>query len=42
MVGKSEHLHAVHVASDAPAGTLLPVRITASAPNSLAAETRPG
>jgi tRNA-2-methylthio-N6-dimethylallyladenosine synthase len=40
MVGKSEHLHAVHVATAAPAGTLLPVRITASAAHSLAAEHR--
>ncbi len=40
MVGKSEHLHAVHVVTDAPVGTLLPVRIVASAPNSLRAEPR--
>jgi tRNA-2-methylthio-N6-dimethylallyladenosine synthase len=38
MVGKSEHLHAVHVQTDAPAGTLLRVRIVESAPNSLGAE----
>jgi tRNA-2-methylthio-N6-dimethylallyladenosine synthase len=38
MVGKSEHLHAVHVTTDAPRGTLIPVRITASAAHSLAAE----
>lgn len=38
MVGKSEYLHAVHVYTDAPTGTLLPVRVTASLPNSLAAE----
>jgi tRNA-2-methylthio-N6-dimethylallyladenosine synthase len=39
MVGKSDHLHAVHV--DDPSGQvgeLVRVRITASAPNSLAAE----
>jgi tRNA-2-methylthio-N6-dimethylallyladenosine synthase len=40
MVGKSEHLHAVHVMTAAPLGTLLPVRITASASHSLAAEAR--
>ncbi len=40
MVGKSEHLHAVHVATEAPRGTLLPVRITASAAHSLAAAPR--
>ena len=40
MVGKSEHLHAVHVVTPAPAGALLPVRITASAAHSLAAEPR--
>jgi len=38
MVGKSEHLHAVHVTTSAPRGTLLPVRVTMSATNSLAAE----
>ena len=38
MVGKSEHLHAVHVQTDAAPGTLLPVRIVASAPHSLTAE----
>jgi len=38
MVGKSDHLHAVHVTgSDARPGQLLRVRITASAANSLAA-----
>ncbi|MEM9248947.1 MAG: tRNA (N6-isopentenyl adenosine(37)-C2)-methylthiotransferase MiaB, partial [Pseudomonadota bacterium] len=40
MVGKSEHLHAVHVLADAPVGTLLPVRIVENAPNSLRAEAR--
>ncbi len=39
MVGKSEHLHAVHVAAAGiEAGTLAPVRITASAPHSLQGE----
>ncbi|MFV0300854.1 MAG: tRNA (N6-isopentenyl adenosine(37)-C2)-methylthiotransferase MiaB [Paracoccus sp. (in: a-proteobacteria)] len=39
MVGKSDYLHAVHVhAPDAKPGDLLRVRITASAPNSLAGE----
>jgi tRNA-2-methylthio-N6-dimethylallyladenosine synthase len=37
MVGKSDHLHAVHVADpDGRVGELVRVRITASAPNSLA------
>ncbi len=36
MVGKSDHLHAVHVQDNAEAGELVRVRITASAPNSLA------
>ena len=37
MVGKSDHLHAVHVAdSEGRVGDLVRVRITASAPNSLA------
>jgi len=37
MVGKSDHLHAVHVADpEARVGELVRVRITASAPNSLA------
>jgi tRNA-2-methylthio-N6-dimethylallyladenosine synthase len=40
MVGKSEYLHAVHVAgSTAAAGDLMAVRITASEANSLAGET---
>lgn len=39
MVGKSDHLHAVHVYDpDARAGELVRVRVTASATNSLAAE----
>ncbi|MFB2593735.1 tRNA (N6-isopentenyl adenosine(37)-C2)-methylthiotransferase MiaB [Paracoccus sp. p4-l81] len=40
MVGKSDYLHAVHVATDGAvrAGDLRAVRITASAPNSLAGE----
>ncbi|EGJ20387.1 (dimethylallyl)adenosine tRNA methylthiotransferase [Cereibacter sphaeroides WS8N] len=39
MVGKSDHLHAVHVEDPAGrVGDLVRVRITASAPNSLAAE----
>ncbi len=39
MVGKSEHLHAVHVSAGSIApGDLLGVRITHSAPNSLAGE----
>ncbi|WP_068299586.1 tRNA (N6-isopentenyl adenosine(37)-C2)-methylthiotransferase MiaB [Pararhodobacter sp. CCB-MM2] len=39
MVGKSDHLHAVHVSNcDAKPGDLVRVRITGSAPNSLAAE----
>jgi tRNA-2-methylthio-N6-dimethylallyladenosine synthase len=36
MVGKSEYLHAVHVLSDASAGNIARVRITASSTNSLA------
>ena len=37
MVGKSDHLHAVHVTDpDGRAGDMVRVRITASAPNSLA------
>ena len=35
MVGKSDHLHAVHVQCDLPVGTLARVRITESGPNSL-------
>ncbi|WP_116130969.1 tRNA (N6-isopentenyl adenosine(37)-C2)-methylthiotransferase MiaB [Tropicimonas sp. IMCC34043] len=35
MVGKSDHLHAVHVQTDLPVGTLARVRITESGPNSL-------
>ncbi len=39
MVGKSDHLHAVHVEDKAgQVGDLVRVRITASAPNSLAGE----
>ena len=39
MVGKSDHLHAVHVTSDkVSTGDLARVRITASGPNSLAGE----
>ncbi|WP_434614498.1 tRNA (N6-isopentenyl adenosine(37)-C2)-methylthiotransferase MiaB [Tabrizicola sp. M-4] len=39
MVGKSDHLHAVHVTDpQAKVGDLVRVRITASAPNSLAGE----
>ncbi len=38
MAGKSDHLHAVHVQTDAAPGTLLRVRVTESGPNSLAAE----
>ncbi len=38
MVGKSDYLHAVHVKTDAAPGTIERVRITASAPNSLAGE----
>jgi len=39
MVGKSDHLHAVHVTDPAGhAGELVRVRITAAAPNSLAGE----
>ncbi len=38
MVGKSDHLHAVHVADPTGRpGDLVRVRITGSAPNSLAA-----
>ncbi|MDF0602816.1 tRNA (N6-isopentenyl adenosine(37)-C2)-methylthiotransferase MiaB [Psychromarinibacter sp. C21-152] len=36
MVGKSDHLHAVHVTGDVAVGDLARVRITESAPNSLA------
>ena len=38
MAGKSEHLHAVHVATDAAPGTLARVRIVESGPNSLRGE----
>ena len=39
MVGKSDHLHAVHVSDPSgKVGDLVRVRVTASAPNSLAAE----
>ncbi len=38
MAGKSDYLHAVHVRTDAAPGTIARVRITASAPNSLAGE----
>ncbi|WP_347313681.1 tRNA (N6-isopentenyl adenosine(37)-C2)-methylthiotransferase MiaB [Defluviimonas sp. SAOS-178_SWC] len=38
MVGKSDYLHAVHVAADAAPGAIARVRITGSAPNSLAGE----
>ena len=38
MTGKSEYLHAVHVATAASPGTIARVRIIASAPNSLAGE----
>ncbi len=43
MVGKSEHLHAVHaMAPEVAPGTLRRVRVTASAPHSLAAEMLEG
>jgi tRNA-2-methylthio-N6-dimethylallyladenosine synthase len=39
MGGKSDYLHAVHVSDpDARPGEIVRVRITASAPNSLAGE----
>jgi tRNA-2-methylthio-N6-dimethylallyladenosine synthase len=38
MVGKSDYLHAVHVQTDAKPGQIAKVRITKSAPNSLAGE----
>jgi tRNA-2-methylthio-N6-dimethylallyladenosine synthase len=38
MVGKSDYLQAVHVKTDAAPGTIARVKITASAPNSLAGE----
>ena len=38
MVGKSDYLQAVHVKTDAVPGTIARVKITASAPNSLAGE----
>lgn len=38
MVGKSDHLYAVHVVTDAAVGEIRRVRITASAPHSLAGE----
>ncbi|MCV2873943.1 tRNA (N6-isopentenyl adenosine(37)-C2)-methylthiotransferase MiaB [Defluviimonas sp. WL0050] len=38
MVGKSDYLHAVHVQTDAQPGQIAKVRITKSAPNSLAGE----
>ena len=41
MVGKSDYLHAVHVETDLPVGSLVTVRITASGPNSLKGEMRP-
>jgi tRNA-2-methylthio-N6-dimethylallyladenosine synthase len=41
MVGKSEYLQAVHLETEAPVGSLLPVRITGAASHSLAAEPLP-
>ena len=38
MVGKSDHLHAVHIQCDLPPGALARVRIVESGPNSLAGE----
>ncbi|MDI3338322.1 tRNA (N6-isopentenyl adenosine(37)-C2)-methylthiotransferase MiaB [Defluviimonas aestuarii] len=38
MVGKSDYLHAVHVQTDAKPGQIAKVRITKSAPNSLAGD----
>ena len=38
MVGKSDYLHAVHVQTDMKSGEIAKVRITKSAPNSLAGE----
>ncbi|MBC7142447.1 MAG: tRNA (N6-isopentenyl adenosine(37)-C2)-methylthiotransferase MiaB [Rhodobacteraceae bacterium] len=38
MIGKSDYLHAVHVVTDAAPGTIARVRISASAPNSLAGQ----
>jgi tRNA-2-methylthio-N6-dimethylallyladenosine synthase len=38
MVGKSDYLHAVHVQTDAPIGSLARVRIVDSGSNSLAGE----
>ncbi len=38
MVGKSEHLHAVHMQADAAPGALVRVRITGAAPHSLAGQ----
>ena len=38
MVGKSDYLHAVHVQTDMKPGEIAKVRITKSAPNSLAGE----
>jgi len=38
MVGKSEHLHAVHMETDASPGALVRVRITGAAPHSLAGQ----
>ncbi|MEL6521960.1 MAG: tRNA (N6-isopentenyl adenosine(37)-C2)-methylthiotransferase MiaB [Pseudomonadota bacterium] len=40
MVGKSEHLQAVHVSTDLPRGTLAPVRVISASTNSLSAEIR--
>ena len=42
MVGKSDHLHAVHVHCDVPVGSLARVRITGSEANSLAGELAGG
>ncbi len=42
MVGKSDHLHAVHVHCDVPVGSLARVRITGSETNSLAGELAGG
>jgi tRNA-2-methylthio-N6-dimethylallyladenosine synthase len=38
MVGKSDHLHAVHLQTDLAPGSLVRVRIVDSGPNSLAGE----
>jgi tRNA-2-methylthio-N6-dimethylallyladenosine synthase len=42
MLGKSPWLNSVHLQSDAPVGTLVPVEIVAAGPNSVSGVARTG